>query len=653
MTKFIGKQTNKNTYLLLALDFIYALSSLQIFYVELKNFWSDKYFEEDVIFSLRLWGIIGVGLLLISFLFLRDSERVSTFLGNLTSNIAGYAKYLLFVGSLLLYGFFSLSPNLNWNSLFFFQNFLLLFFVTLGTMFLSGTSYPFEKILFFSLALYIIIISLGKYLLYINDYPLSLGWSETSSYYYASTFLSKFLYGKKLMLPYRHHSRYLLLIFPFLISNAPIWIHRLWENSLWIITPLLTSYLLLRRLNLKITYKVILWFIGIVLFILQGPIYYHLLLIPICIFWLFDSQKFWRSLFLVIVLSAWAAISRVNWIPVPGFLAAMLYLMERPVTEHKDKISSIYKYLLFPSGWVLIGGITGILTRFLLPILFKVEKTILYTDFNSTLLWYRLLPNPTYRLGILLGSVLVSLPGFYFIFKFYKARSRLYNILRVIGICIILLVFFLGGLIVSIKIGGSSNLHNMDAYLLFLAVSVVYLYFNFVGTDNRDTFILPQWALMSLILIPIIYVSGFSRPIPELDHEKADETIRVLQRTINEFSRHENDVLLMTEHQLFTFNYLSGLEQKTIYEKTFVMEMAMSENYPVLKQYWDDFQNQKFSVIIGEKMSSGHSVGQYAKENYYFIEHIADHLRCYYKKHENLPINSIEIYIPRKEPCKE
>lgn len=640
-------------YLLLALNFVYTLASLQIFYVELKSFWSDKYFEADAVFSLRVWGIIGFGFLLVSFLLLRDSEWGSTFFQNLSSNVAGYARYVLFGGALLVYAFFSLSPTIRWNSLFFFQNFLLFIFATFGAIFLSGTSYPFEKRLLFSLALYTFLISIGKYLFYINNYPLSLGWSETSSYYYASTFLSKALYGKKLMLSYRNHGRYLLLIFPFLISHASIWVHRLWENSLWIITPLLTSYLLLRRLNLKFTYKTIIWFIGIVLFILQGPIYYHLLIIPIGIFWLFDSQKFWWSLFLVIVLSAWAAISRVNWVPVPGFLAAMLYFMERPVPENKDRLKAVYQHLLFPAGWVLLGGITGLLIWFLLPIIFNVEEAILYTDFNSPLLWFRLLPNPTYRLGILLGALSVSLPGFYFIFRFYKERSGFYNKLRVVGVCIILLIFFLGGLIVSIKIGGSSNLHNMDAYLLFLVVSVAYFYFNFVGTDNNHPFVLPQWVLASLIIVPVIYVSGFSGPVPALDHEKANKTIQILQRTIDEFSRHENDVLLMTEHQLFTFGYLSGVEQKTIYEKTFVIEMAMSENYSVLEHYWDDFQNQEYSVVIGEKMSSGHSGGQYAEENYYFVEHIVDHLICYYEKYENLPISSIEVYIPRNESCEE
>ena len=48
----------------------------------------------------------------------------------------------------------------------------------------------------------------------------------------------------------------------------------------------------------------------------------------ILVLWGFDATHFWRNLVLVLVASLWAGISRVNWLPVPGMLAAALYLLE-------------------------------------------------------------------------------------------------------------------------------------------------------------------------------------------------------------------------------------------------------------------------------------------------------------------------------------
>ena len=44
------------------------------------------------------------------------------------------------------------------------------------------------------------------------------------------------------------------------------------------------------------------------------------------------------------------------------------------------------------------------------------------------------------------------------------------------SLLLILLIFFAGGIVVSVKIGGGSNLHNMDAFLVFLLVAAVYFY---------------------------------------------------------------------------------------------------------------------------------------------------------------------------------
>ncbi|RMI06952.1 MAG: hypothetical protein D6681_08070, partial [Calditrichaeota bacterium] len=68
----------------------------------------------------------------------------------------------------------------------------------------------------------------------VSPYPLSLGWSETSRYYYASLFLSPRLYGFRAAWPALHPSRYLLQSIPFWFGTLPLWVHRAWQAALWI-----------------------------------------------------------------------------------------------------------------------------------------------------------------------------------------------------------------------------------------------------------------------------------------------------------------------------------------------------------------------------------------------------------------------------------
>ena len=54
---------------------------------------------------------------------------------------------------------------------------------------------------------------------FVTNYPLSMGWSEGSRYYYASLFFSKQIYGEAFPLSTLHPTRYLLQSFPFLFPN--------------------------------------------------------------------------------------------------------------------------------------------------------------------------------------------------------------------------------------------------------------------------------------------------------------------------------------------------------------------------------------------------------------------------------------------------
>ena len=60
----------------------------------------------------------------------------------------------------------------------------------------------------------------------VTAYPLSMGWSEGSRYYYASLYFSKWIYGESFPLSTLHPTRYLLQSLPFLVPSLGLPFHR-------------------------------------------------------------------------------------------------------------------------------------------------------------------------------------------------------------------------------------------------------------------------------------------------------------------------------------------------------------------------------------------------------------------------------------------
>jgi hypothetical protein len=260
---------------------------------------------------------------------------------------------------------------------------------------------------------------------------------------------------------------------------------------LWIAFSLATGLVLARRLSIRPWFYRGLFAAWAFLFLFQGPLYYHLLVMVILVLWGFDRHRFWRTLILVLVASAWAGISRINWLPVPGLLAAALYFLESRV-EGEGPI----KYLVKPAVWVSLGSILGYAVQLGYERFSGNPAEFFGSSFSSELLWYRLFPSVTYPLGVLPASILVSLPLLLLIFSrlaerdtdlpgFAGLRSP-YHPIRLFGLGAILFVLGLGGIVVSVKIGGGSNLHNIDAFLVLLLVTGSYMAFGKAARDRQN-----------------------------------------------------------------------------------------------------------------------------------------------------------------------
>ena len=483
-------------------------------------------------------------------------------------------------------------------------------------------------------------------LVQVTDYPFSLSWSETSRFYLGSLFAAEKIYGMQVPPSVLHPTRYLMQSLPFFVNDIPLWGHRLWQMIVWIICAVWAAYLLARRLKLNnkfITAIIALW---AYLSLFQGPVYYHLLVPVIIILGWFDPRKFWRNVFLVILASAWAGISRVNWYPVPAMLAAVLYILGK-----KQGDESLWKYLIHPA----ILGIVGVAVAFgsqTLYMLTSGHNSDLFTSsFSSDLLWYRLFPNVTYPLGILFNVLLVSCPLLWVVAaRIWKDRQN-WSAIRVIALWAAILVLLVGGLVVSVKIGGGSNLHNVDAYLVLLIVVVAHIYFrrfSFESDQTTDqTFSWPMTLFLAAIPVYFAVVSGGALEIP--DSRIVAASLDAVHQHVNYAARDGEDILFISQRHLLHFDDQVELPLIPEYEKVFFMEMTMARNPTYLNDFYADLQSQRFAAIVSDQVVDRYKDRDesWSEEHNVWAQYVAKPLLCYYQPRLTLRVVQAQILYPR------
>lgn len=516
---------------------------------------------------------------------------------------------------------------------------------------LLSFAFPVIPSLGHTLAFSSILLMVGfRFALFIPDvttYPFSLGWSESSRYYYASLFFSEKIYGISLPPPVLHPSRYVLQAIPFIISSLPLWFHRFWQVFLWISLPFVTIFLLARRLKISPSWRYWFFILWAVLFLYQGPVYYHLTLCLIIVLWGYNPRSFARTLIFVIVASLWAGISRVNWIPVPGVLAATLYILDNRVGD-----KHLWKYLIQPAGWFAIGIISGLGSQFLYAIWSGNELEHFSTSFTSDLLWYRLIRFPTYQQGILFGVLVVSIP--LFILTLERLKKIKWNIhpIRLLGLFLVLAVFFAGGLVVSVKIGGGNNLHNLDAFFFFLLLIAASLYFNQVQTEQDIVSVLPapHPVLIAIVaFMPILYLLQAGGPIKPVDPLEVKNGLQAIDEFVEEAKTEEGDILFMAERHLLTFDMIKDVPLVADYERTYLMEMAMADTQSYLDQFYQDLIAHRYSLIITQPLNRNpDKEGElFNEENEAWVTKISRPLFCYYRPVFTVNTVSLQFMIPR------
>lgn len=481
----------------------------------------------------------------------------------------------------------------------------------------------------------------------ISTYPFSLGWSEVSRYYYASLFLSERVYGIPVPPSVLHPTRYMIQAVPFLIPGTSLLVHRLWQVVVWIVLTLLVGILLARRLELQTRWPFWLFAMWALLFLFQGPVWYHLLAMVILIIGGTRTEKPVFTLGVVLIASLWAGISRVNWIPVPAMLAALLFFLER-----KRSGSGFLGYFTWPAIWFVIGSGAGFASQWVYILVSGNEAGRFGSSFDSPLLWYRLLPSGTYPLGVLPGILLALLPILLLIaYRFFMQHWKV-EALRLTAILAIPAVLFAGGLVVSVKIGGGSNLHNLDAFLAALMILGSYTAANKWQLDREPQAgktPTPGLLFMSIIWMPICFAIGLGRPLRSFDIQQANRAMENITAIVESTAERGGTVLFISQRHLQTLGYVQGVELIPEYETVFLMEMAMSGNEEYLEQFRRDLKNRRFDLIVVDALSTQiqDRDEDFAEENNAWVTEVSFPILESYKVVATFEMPPTQILAPR------
>jgi hypothetical protein len=524
-------------------------------------------------------------------------------------------------------------------------------FVGISMVILRKTwaDYRFWRALMITLISYGVIYQIATFLPGINNYPFTLTWSEGSAYYFASAYFSEQIYGIGIDLPLINPTRHLLMAIPFIIPEIPIWFHRSWEVFLWLMVTGIAIFLLVRRLG--ITNRLLRWVVigWVFLYFYQGPVYYFLLISIIPILWGFDAKNPKKSLLLVLIGSVWAGLSRVNWMPVPALLAATFYFLEVKVDQR-----GWVRYLGTPLIWFVSGVAVALMAWLGYAQLSGQPPGNFGVYFTSHLLWYRLLPNATYPGGVLLMSLIASIPLIGIILTQQYRSGFNYHFIRHLGIASILLALFIGGLFVSTKIGGGNNIHNLDAYLLILLVAGSYLYFGKAEPDfnfpEREPFQkLTNIFISFAVVIPLFFTLEQGRPRILPEASRIENAILTIQEYANEAVSNDGKVLFLAERQLLTFGEIDGIPLTPEYERMKLMEMVMGDDTNYLAKFRQRIENQEYALIISEPLDEklkGRGV-PFGDENDVYVADVSRPVLCYYEPVKDIFKFPIQLLVPR------
>lgn len=519
----------------------------------------------------------------------------------------------------------------------------------------------------------------------VTDYPFSLGWSEGNRMWDYSILFGRHLYDY----PADREIRVLLDIgrqfvggLPFLFPGLTIEMERFWIALTVIIPYLLLGLAIFRftRANLKVWLLATLW---VLIFLKQGPIHPPLVLCAVAVALLWRSPL-WLALPLIAITGYIAEASRFTWVFAPGTWLGMLELAGAPLSNKKIGFHSWLRAIslglagmaggqygktfigFFTTGAPSVGSATSV-----------SSVVSVVASSPEPLLWYRLLPNETYGTGILLGLLIAIVP--LMIVLFYLAKTRKWNLIiwQALAVILSLFAFLVVGLIVSTKIGGGGDLHNMDMFLIGLVFATVIAWEKGGWEWLSNLALAPVWIKLVLLLffsLPGLTSLADLRPhnfaddaswlvtLTDAPNEKSldmypprqvsDPALAIIQEQGDLALSTSGEVLFMDQRQLLTFGYIKNVPLVPEYEKKILMNEALGSRAAYFEPFYADLAARRFSLIVSELLRTPikDSSYQFGEENNAWVKWVSNPVLCYYEPKITLREVGVQLLVPKAEP---
>ncbi|MEM5774751.1 MAG: hypothetical protein AAGU05_07075, partial [Anaerolineaceae bacterium] len=281
------------------------------------------------------------------------------------------------------------------------------------------------------------------------------------------------------------------------------------------------------------------------------------------------------------------------------------------------------------------------------------DPALFSSSLESYMLWHRLLPNATYPFGILLGLFIVALPlGLLVLQKIWQeSLIRKIHWLRWLGLAGILLVFLAGGVVVSVKIGGGGDLHNLDAFLVFWAGISLYFAHDRVRLESDQAYSgrpVFSGAVLLAAVVPVILMFTGSAVYKTIDTQNEQREVAIVQAVVDTANQQTGTPLFISETQLLTFGVVQNAIPTPEYEKVFLMEMVMSQNEGVLAPLHQQFAGQEFSVIVTDTIWSQPKDIQssFWIENNLWVDEVVAPMLSHYEPILTLEKGAVHVLVP-------
>ncbi|MBC8508593.1 MAG: hypothetical protein ISR58_03355 [Anaerolineales bacterium] len=530
-----------------------------------------------------------------------------------------------------------------------------------------------------------VVFAFAKEFVTVVDYPLSLTWSEGNRFWDYSWLYGRRLYDFPLDQRFEAYidiGRQSLWGLPFLFDSVSILQMRAWSSLVLTVPYLLFGWIVLKSLPGKRQY----WLWGgafVFLFLYQGPIYTPLVLSAILVA-AARRKPYWVALPLIFLAGYYAQLSRLTWMIAPAVWAILIAVFDgQTPSGERIRWQTWLRAVLYGAagflggvgiqrGWTRISRQLGLGSEIQgsAPITAPTPAPeIVFTDTSDAveavssgsstflsdqpLLWERLWPNPTNSLGIVFELLLVAVPLIILIIYLVKTKRWKLNLWQNLAVIGSLLGFLGIGVVISVKIGGGSNLHNLDMFLITLIFIAAIAWEN--GLQNLLENLEVQSKgikILFLIMVMILAFLPMLEVIPlELPEQKyVDLTIDLLRDESKKVVSEGGEVLFMDQRQLLTFGVLDA-PMVPEYEKKVVMDRALAEDREYFAPFYEDLANQRFSLIVTDPQRIRYSreEEQWAEENDAWVEWVTEPLYCFYEPKYSKDKTHVWFFVPRTD----